>query len=68
MPLTPPDSMLVVPAEPVRDAKNTGGLLDQLDGYKGAYGACVTSMEQIAEWKRSTLATIPPEMTLQVPE
>jgi hypothetical protein len=53
--------MLVVPRDPYRPVEITGGLVDQLNAYKGAYGACVASLESIAEWKRSLEPPLPPE-------
>ncbi|SON55549.1 hypothetical protein HDIA_2008 [Hartmannibacter diazotrophicus] len=49
--------MLVVPAEPVRDSKDTADLIDQLDGYKGSFAACAANLDQVAAWKASVEAS-----------
>lgn len=49
----PPAAMLVPPRDPFRPVTTTGGIVDQLNAYKGAYGACVASLDAIGAWKRT---------------
>lgn len=46
-----PDAFLVEPKEPLRNATTWGGVLGQLDAYKGAYGQCVAQLAAGRAWK-----------------
>lgn len=43
----------MAPPDPYRPVSTTGGLLEQLTAYKGAYGSCVASLDAIAAWAAS---------------
>ena len=53
----------MLPEDPYRPVTTTGGLLEQLTAYKGAFGSCTASLEAIAAWKASLAPTPDPTTT-----